>query len=146
MIAVYSVIKKTTITYTKATCLSIKNELKSNSPNSTIIANLNDKILDGNARSNKDSPYMYFFSIFDTSAIKETHISVKVIWALNNPDLLMYSVENAVLNPTAPELDTKIILANHRIAKKDVIRILVLRTKDIMRIARLKPTLCLNIK
>ena len=50
---------------------------------------------------------MYFFSMFDTSAIKETHISVKVIWALNNPDLLMYSVENAVLNPTAPELDTK---------------------------------------
>ena len=84
--------------------------------------------------------------MFDTSAIKETHISVKVIWALNNPDLLMYSVENAVLNPTAPELDTKIILANHRIAKKDVIRILVLRTKDIMRIVRLKPILCFNIK
>ena len=89
---------------------------------------------------------MYFFSMFDTSAIKETHISVKVIWALNNPDLLMYSVENAVLNSSAPELDTKIILANHRIAKKDVTRMLVLRTKDIMRIARLKPILCFNIK
>ena len=142
----YNVIKKTMITYTKAACFNIKNELKSKSPNSTIIANLNVKIFDGNARSNKDSPYMYFFSMLDTSAIKETHIRVKVIWALNNPDLLMYSVENAVLNSTAPELDTKIILANHRIAKKDVIRILVLRTKDIMRIARLKPTLCLNIK
>ena len=47
----------------------------------------------------------------------------------------MYSVENAVLNSTAPELDTKIILANHRIAKKDVTRMLVLKTKDIMRIA-----------